>query len=178
MIGVFNVAITVNSAYGDANPNGVVNQGGSDDPYVSSPVSLGSGEHAVCTGYSTSSYGSRSGTSVDLTNIQVDQTVTFSWQTQYYLTVSSGSVSDPTYGSGWYYAGTYAYASTNDQTISTGSGAQVVFASWNYDGGTNNGYDQVLMLSPITDTASWTTQYYLTVTGGDGAATGQGWYNT
>ena len=34
------------------------------------------------------------------------------------------------------------------------------------------------MTGPITDTASWTQQYYLTVTGGDGAATGQGWYNT
>ena len=178
MVAVFNVAITVNSAYGDVNPNGVVNQGGSDAPYVSSPVSLASGEQAVCTGYSTTSYGSGYGTSVSLSNIQTDQTVTFNWQVQYYLTVSSGSVGDGTSGSGWYNAGTYAYASTNDQTISTGSGAQVVFASWSYDGGTNNGYDQVLMTRAITDTATWTQQYYLTVTGGDGAATGQGWYNT
>ncbi len=172
---IFLVSITANSAYGTvSNPNTVVQQGGSDDVSVSpSTVSLGTGEQAISTGYSTTSYGSSGGTSIDMTNIQTDQTVTFNWQLQYYLTVSS-SYGSPS-GAGWYNAGATAYAGLSAGIVSTGTGTQEVFLSWNYDSGTNYASDAVTMNSAITDTASWQAQCYLTVTGGS-STSGQGWY--
>jgi hypothetical protein len=163
----FNVATTVNSAYGIiSNPNAVVQQGGSDDVSVSgSPVSLGTGEQAVCTGYTTTSYGSGSGTSVDLTNLQTAQTVTFNWQIQYYLTVNSAY--STTSGSGWYNSGATASFSVTSPA-SGGSGTQYVFCSWSgsgsgaYNGSINS--ESITMNNPINETAAWTTQYQITIT--------------
>jgi hypothetical protein len=173
---VFNCAITVNSAYGSPfNPNPVVSQGGSDTPYVSSSYSIGPGEQAVCTGWTSTSMGSGSGTSAALTDITTAQTVTFNWQIQYYLTVSSPY--DTPSGSGWYNSGSYATASVGNPSDSTGSGSQVAFNTWSYDGSSNYASDSVYMNGPITDTASWTQQYYLTVNSAYGTTSGSNWYN-
>ena len=86
-------------------------------------------------------------------------TITGTYQTQYYLTVSS-AYGSPT-GQGWYNAG--ATASFGVTTPASGGiGVQYVFSSWSgsYSGSNNPG--SVTMNGPITETASWTTQYQVT----------------
>ena len=63
------------------------------------------------------------------------------------------------------------------QLVSGGTGIQYAFTGWS-SGGTYYASDAITMNGPYTDTAEYVTQFYLTVTGGDGASTGQGWYNT
>jgi len=98
---------------------------------------------------------------------------------QYYLAVNSpyGSPS----GTGWYDAGQTANI-TLPTSISAASGTQYVLNSWIGSGaGSYNGSAgsySVIMSSPITETADWITQYYLTVdNGGCGSISGSGWYN-
>ena len=170
-------SITVNSAYGAYDGSGSAGQYGSYTTGVNSPVSEGSGAREACTGYSINGGAEQGGTSYTFNDIQAPQTITYDWQLQYYLTVSSGSVSDGTSGSGWYTAYSDAYASTNDQTVSGGTGIQYAFASWSYDSGSNYASDTVYMNGPITDTASWNTQYYLTVNSAHDTTSGSNWYN-
>jgi hypothetical protein len=98
---------------------------------------------------------------------------------QYYLTVSS-AYGSPT-GQGWYNAGSSASFGVTTPA-SGGAGIQYVFTSWSGSGsGSYSGSSSsqsVTMNNPITETANWQTQYYLTVlNGGHGTASGQGWYN-
>ena len=90
-------------------------------------------------------------------------TITGTYQTQYYLTVSS-SYGSPT-GAGWYNVG--APASFSVTTPSSGGlGTQYVFTSWagtgasSYSGSNNPG--SVTMNGPVTEAASWATQYQVT----------------
>ena len=96
---------------------------------------------------------------------------------QYALKVTSPYGSS---GSGWYNAGTAAnFAVTSP--VSVASGEQNAFASWTGSGsGSYNGSDAAgscTMNAPVTEIASWNTQYYLTVTSPYGSPTGAGWYN-
>jgi len=87
-------------------------------------------------------------------------TITGTYETQYYLTVSSpyGSPS----GSGWYNAGSPAGFDVSSPA-SGGPGTQYVFSVWagtgagSYSGSHNP--ESVTMNNPITETASWITQY-------------------
>lgn len=97
---------------------------------------------------------------------------------QYYLAVISTYASPS--GSGWYDSGSTAYAGLNAGTVSGGTGTQYVFNSWTGDASGSN-YVQsngITMNAPITATASWITQYYLTVNSAHGTPAGQGWYNS
>jgi hypothetical protein len=91
-------------------------------------------------------------------------TETASWKTQFYLTVSS--VYDTATGAGWYDAGSLASFSVTTP-VSGGTGTRYVFTGWTgsgtgqYTGSNNPG--SVTMNNPITETASWKTQYYLTM---------------
>ncbi len=102
-------------------------------------------------------------------------TYTATFQLQYYLTVSSSE--GTTSGSGWYNSGAVAYAGLTSETVAGSTGVQYVFASWSLDDGTNYASDAVTMNNPITETASWTTQYYLTINSAYGTPSGSGWYN-
>ena len=95
-------SITVNSPYGLEEGSGYASQYGSYTTGVNSPVSVGSGEQEVCTGYQINGGAEQGGTSYTFNDITSPQTITYDWQLQYYLTVSSGAVSDGTSGSGWY----------------------------------------------------------------------------
>ena len=145
--------------------------GGSHTITASSPVSGGSGIQ-----YAFSSWSDSGAQSHTYTVPGASDTVTANYQTQYYLTVSStyGSTS----GSGWYNAGSVAYASVSAGTVSTGTGSQEVFSSWSTGGTNYAGSNGITMNSPVTSTASWQGQYYLTVSSSHGSPTGQGWYNS
>jgi len=94
--------------------------------------------------------------------------VTANWKTQYHLTVNS-ETGNPT-GEGWYDAGTIATFSVNTP-VAGGSGVRFVFKSWMGTEGAYTGQlasSLVIMNSPITETATWTTQYQATyVTSGN-----------
>jgi len=110
--------------------------------------------------------------------INTPSTITWNWATQYYLTVNS-AYGTPA-GQGWYNSG--ASASFNVPSPVGSAGVQYVFSSWLGSGsGSYNGSSassSVTMNVPITETASWITQYYLTVNSAYGVPSGSGWYNS
>ena len=169
--------LTITSSYGSPSGAGWYNSGASASFSVPIPASGGTGIQYVFVGYSGSGLGAYSGasssTSVTMNNPIVE---TISWQPQYYLTVAS-SYGTPS-GSGWYNAGSTAYASVNLGTISGVSGTQYVFTSWNTGGSNYMQSSGITMNAPITATASWITQYYLTVNSVYGVPSGSGWYNS
>jgi hypothetical protein len=102
-------------------------------------------------------------------------TETASWVTQYYLTVSSPY--GTTTGTDWYTNGATAYAGLTSSTVTVGSTTRYSFLSWS-SGGTNATQSTAItMTAPTTITASWSTQYYLTVTSAYATPTGANWYN-
>ena len=103
-------------------------------------------------------------------------TETANWVTQYYLTVSSSYGS--TTGSGWYDSGAVAHAGLTSGTVSGGAGTRYLFVSWS-TGGTNYAESSdIIMTGPTTVTASWSVQYYLTVSSPYSTTSGEGWYNS
>lgn len=103
-------------------------------------------------------------------------TIKPSYLHQYYLTVAS-AYGSPT-GQGWYNSGSTAFAGLNSGTVSGGTGTQYAFASWS-TGGTNYAQsDAITMDSPVTATAYWSTQYFLTVSSAYGSPLGSGWYDS
>ena len=101
-----------------------------------------------------------------LIGITSAQTVTGSYSTQYYLTVTSASGS--TTGSAWYNIGSTATISATAPNV--GGGEQYVWNGWtgtgsgSYTGVNNPGTNAVTMNAAITETASWIHQYQITVT--------------
>ena len=91
-------------------------------------------------------------------------TVTGTYKTQYYLTVSS-SHGSPT-GEGWYDSGASASFSVTTP-VSGGTGIQYVFTGWSSsDAGGYIGTNipsSVTMSNPITETASWKTQWQVSL---------------
>ena len=123
-------------------------------------IPVNDGTRRVFNGWS----GAASGTALASNPIQVDspKTVTVNWKTQYHLTVNS-ETGNPT-GQGWYEAGTIATFSVN-ALVAGGSGVRFVFKLWTGTDGAYTGQlasSLVIMNSPITETATWTTQYQAT----------------
>jgi hypothetical protein len=89
-------------------------------------------------------------------------TVTGTYKTQYYLTLSS-SYGSPT-GEGWYDSGASASFSATTP-VSGGTGIQYAFTGWS--SGDTDGYTgtdvshSVTLNSPVTETTSWKTQWYV-----------------
>ncbi|MEE9507533.1 MAG: sialidase family protein [Thermoplasmata archaeon] len=105
------------------------------------------------------------------------KTVTATWSAQHYLTVHS-NYGTPT-GEGWYDSGATAYAGLDVDIYTVGT-TRYVFAQWTGDA-TGTDYAQssaVVMDAPMTVTAQWTTQYFLTLTSAYGDPTGEGWYDS
>jgi hypothetical protein len=125
--------------------------------------------------------GDASGTSSPSNAITMDspKTAIANWKTQYHLNISAnfGSVSP---SSGWYDAGSKVDISATAPTA--GEGEQYVWSGWtgtgagNYTGtGTSV---QVTMNSAVTEVASWTRQYMLTVSSPYGTPTPlTGWFD-
>lgn len=105
-------------------------------------------------------------------------TETAAWRKQYLLSVVSpnGGVN----GHGWYYEGSTAPFSVQDDTLDDGAGTRYIFTGWTGVGtGSYTGTDpsqSVIMNNPITETASWNTEYQLTVSSLWATTVGNGWY--
>ncbi len=122
----------------------------------------------------TERWSSSAGTSGNITGAT---TINPIYVHQYYLAVIS-TYGTPS-GSGWYNSGATAYAGLSSGAVSGGTGTQYVFNSWT-GGASGSNYIQsnsITMNAPITATASWITQYYLTVNSAYGTPSGSGWYN-
>lgn len=126
--------------------------------------------------------GDASGTNYAKSNpiyMNQNKTAIANWKTQYYLTMGTnfGTVSP---SDGWYDAG--SIISISATLPSTISGERYVWNGWTGTGtGSYTGLDNpasVTMNAPITETASWTHQYYLTVNSPHGAPGGEGWYDS
>ena len=109
--------------------------------------------------------------------VSTSGSVTGNYKTQYYLTVNSAHGTPG--GGDWYDSGHTAYATVTPLTVAGPTGTQYVFTGWTGDAsGSGSPSDNILMAGPKTATATWKTQYYLTVeTGGHGSAGGQNWYD-
>ena len=170
--------LTVTSTYDSASPSsGWFDSGSSITASVASPVSGGSGTQYACTGWSGTGSVLASGSASAVTfTISVPSTITWNWETQYFLTVTSAYGTPG--GGGWYNSGASAYATVTPLTVAGPSGTQYVFIGWTGDasGGTSPS-NAIIMSGPKTATANWETQYYLTVSSSYGGPTGQGWYN-
>ena len=114
------------------------------------------GTQQVFSGWS----GDASGTGLTSNPIQVDgpKTVTTNWKTQYYLTVVSDRGTPA--GEGWYDKGSTATFGV-ETSVAGSSDTRYVFNSWTGSDGvyTGSATSTVLMKGPITETASWATQY-------------------
>jgi uncharacterized repeat protein (TIGR02543 family) len=176
------ISLTVASDCDSPSPSGTTYPayGTSITASVSSPVAGPTGTQYVCTGWTGTGDIPASGTGTSVTfTITQDSSITWNWKTQYYLTVTS-PYGVPT-GQGWYDSGLVADFGASTP-ISGGTGTQYVFTGWSSsDSGGYTGSQpsySVTMSNPITETASWNTQYYLTVdSGGHGTASGQAWYD-
>lgn len=87
-------------------------------------------------------------------------TITGTYQTQYYLTVTSpyNTVS----GTGWYNSGSTATASLDGRTTSASNGIRHVFSAWSDDASGTALTSSISMTGPKTVAASWDKQYLVT----------------
>ncbi len=171
--------LTVTSAYGTPSPeSGWVEAGTPITISSGSPASGPDGTRYLCTGWTGTGSVPATGTAASATfTMEEPSSITWNWKTQYYLTMetSYGSVS-PT--SGWYDAGATvsisatAPAATGDERYGwagwTGTGTGSTSSTSNPASVTMNG--------PITQTATWRREYYLTVTSAYGTPSPEsGW---
>jgi hypothetical protein len=162
--------ITVISSYGSPTESSQWVAAGSDFTVsVTTPESAGSGHQYVA-----------NATSYNIPSVSAAETVTFTWTEQYYLTISGnfGSVSPV---SGWYNAGSIVDISAS---ATNSSGERFLWNGWtgtgtiSYSGLTNE--TSVTMNSPVSEAASWTNQYSLTMItnyGTTSPSVGVSWYD-
>ena len=149
---------------------------------VTSPV-VDDDTQYVCTGWTGTGSVTASGSATSTTfDIIEDSSITWNWKTQYYLTVNNGAHGTAS-GAGWYDKNVSANFSINPTTVDGEEGIRYVFARWSGDSTSSNSTSSVLMNSSKEVTATWMTQYQLTMnTTGQGtitpapAAAGN-WYN-
>ena len=139
-------------------------------------VSGGAGTQYVFNSWGTDASGTNYALSSAI-SMSGPETATANWKTQYQLTVTSAY--GTTSGAGWYDSGSSAYASVPSNIVSGGSGIQYVLTGWSGNssgsGTTSNG---ITMNAPKTATASWGTQYYLTVFSAYGSPSqASGWFD-
>ena len=100
------------------------------------------------------------------------KTLMASYTTQYYLSVAGCNPQ----GEGWYDSGTTATFSTTSPCPPGATHTRYVFIAWVGDSFTTMPNASIVMDGPKTVTATWSTQYYLTVDSDYGTATGEDWY--
>jgi hypothetical protein len=170
--------LSVSSAYSSTSGAGWYDSGTTANAVLSSgTVSGGTGVQHVFTGWS----GDASGTTLASNAITMTgpKAATANWKTQYYLNQSTnfGSVSPV---SGWYDAGSNVTLSATPPTAEAGE--RFVWNDWTGTGsGSYTGTDaqsSLTMNGPVTESASWTHQYMLTVTSPHGSPTPTtGWFD-
>jgi len=150
--------ITVTSAYNTPTSSGYVCYGGAYATSVAGTYTVDSTHRWICTGY-TINGSSTAGTSYTFTNVQSDQSITYNWKEQFYLTVTSSY--NTASGSGWYDSGSLAYASLN-----SGISSDHMFDHWASDAsGTDYALSNAITMNTAkTATASWATLPMYTIT--------------
>jgi len=180
--------LTVSSAHGTATGEGWYDVGVQAQFSINSAIqSGGSGIQYLFTGWTGIGDGYYTGIETTRTvTLNNPITETAGWGTQYYLGVGSphGTVT----GSGWYDAGSQAQFSVDPDTVLGSEGIRYIFTGWNGTGAgsyTGNQKSNIITLNnPITETAVWRTQYYLTISenpdvGGDVVPPPPGgWYDS
>jgi len=170
--------LTVSSAYGTVGGEDWYDSGASAYANVSPLTVAGdTGTQYVFAGWSGDASGTDS--TSDAITMSGPKTAIADWKTRYYLTTSTnfGSVNPE---SGWHDAGSTVTISAT--TPSAGSGERYVWNSWTGTGsgsyaGTDN-QASVTMNGAVTEVASWTHQYYLTVSSPYGSPTPvSGWFD-
>jgi hypothetical protein len=178
-IGLNQNVLTLFSNAGTVAPsNGSSYVQGQQVSITATPPTTVSGERYIFTGWTGSGLGSYSGPNNPATitmNSAITETAT--WEHQYQLTIISpqGTV---TGNNTWYDVGTTATATLTSGTVAGSTGTRYVFSGW--IGGASGSAltsNAITMNGPMTATASWTTQYFLTTTTAHGTVTGSGWYN-
>ncbi len=169
--------LNVTSTYGSPTGTGWYNASSTADFQISTPQAGITGvqyAYPVWTGAGAGSYSGTNNPGSVTMNDAINESAS-TWTTQYYLTVTSSY--GPPQGAGWYNAS--ASASFGVTTPAAGgTGTQYVFSSWSgsYSGSNNPGY--VVLAGPVSESASWKTQYYVTVTSEYGSVAGAGWYDS
>jgi dienelactone hydrolase len=106
------------------------------------------------------------------------KTVTALWKTQHLLTVLSPYCTAS--GAGWHDEGSQALFRVQPCVVYDSAGTRRVFAGWTGTGpGSYTGPDStgtIVVQGPVTEVASWQTQYQLTVSSPYGSPVGAGWY--
>ncbi len=134
-------------------------------------VQVSSGERALFENW----YGDASGTSTTSNQIVVDtpKTATANWTAEYLLTVLSAHGTPQ--GGGWFRSGFTAHISV-DEFVAGATGARYVFSGWTGAITSSQRLADVLMETPATVTAEWTTEYRVDVLSDHGNVSGTGWY--
>jgi hypothetical protein len=155
---------TVASAYDSPSPvSGWFDSGASITASVTSPTPGPSGTQYLCTGWAgTGSVPASGATQTVSFTIAQPSSITWNWQTQYYLTVASPY--GTTGGQGWYDGGSIAYSTLNTAAVDHGNGTRRVFTGWSGDAsGTDYAKSNpIAMNGPKTAVANWKTQYTVT----------------
>jgi uncharacterized repeat protein (TIGR02543 family) len=177
-IGPLQYQLTMSTNYGTVTPpSGLYNEN-QTVPISATPPTAAQGERYIWQGWVGSGVGNYTGpnnsATVTMGSNITEQAV---WEHDYYLTVSSayGAAS----GSGWYDAGSSAYAAVSPTTVAGTTGIQYIFTGWSGGAsGTTSPSNAINMNGPKTATANWQTQYYLTVSSAHGTPGGADWYNS
>lgn len=168
--------LTVTGVYSTTTGSGWYVAGTTVSFNVSSPVSGGTGIQTAFSSWSGSGTGSYSGSIQSAScTMNAPITETANWVTQYYLTVTS--IYGTPLGGGWYNSGATAYAGLNSGVVAGSSGTRYVFVAWSVGGSNFSQSTAIVMSYPVAATASWSTQYYLTVISAYSTPSGAGWYN-
>jgi uncharacterized repeat protein (TIGR02543 family) len=177
-IGQLQYQLTMSTNYGTFSPaSGPYNESQTVPITATAPVA-NPGERYIWQGWVGSGVGSYTGPNNPAT-ITMGSNITEQavWERDYYLTVSSayGTAS----GSGWYDAGSSAYAAVNSTTVAGTTGTQYVFTGWSGNAsGTTSPSNAITMSGPMTAVANWKTQYYLNVSSANGTVGGTNWYDS
>jgi hypothetical protein len=175
--------MTVASLYDSPTPaSGWFDSGTGITESITSPAAGPSGTQYVCTGWSGSgSVPASGGTSSVTFTITQASSITWSWETQYYLTVTS-PYDSPTPQSGWFDSGTGITESVTSPT-SGPPGIQYACTGWNGSGSVpaSGSVSSVTFTisAPSNITWNWKTQYYLAVTSPYNSPTPpSGWFDS
>ena len=161
---------TVSSLYDSPTGQAWYDSGSSVSSTVTRPVSGGTGIQYETTGWtgtgSLSSGGTAGSSSIGSFTINAYSTCTWNWKTQYQLTMGTNfGTTSPSVGDHWYEVGTPVPIQAFAPSVITGE--QYVWNGWTGTGtvsytGTANP-SSVTLNGPISETASWTHQFLLTI---------------
>ena len=175
--------LTVTSAQDSPNPSsGWFDSGTEITESVTSPTPGPTGTQYICTGWIGTGTVPASGTGTSVTfTITETSSIVWSWNTQYYLTVTS-AYDSPSPLSGWFDSGSYITESVTSPA-SGPAGTQYVCTGWLGSGSVPSSGSASSVAFTISEPSSvvwnWKTQFFLTVTSAyDSPSPVSGWFDS